>query len=145
MSARVHQTEKDAEAIWADHLIWPQDYDKPMRERYWEDRWELGDGLPKRTAGSGVSSGLRLELPAGRVWNFMRALTPEITACGSMQWTNCRCLCCRRVSWTSRCRSRSWKGPSDASSADDAIRSLGRLDSEQFRLAPRAAGQAVVN
>jgi hypothetical protein len=39
-----HQTEKDAEAIWADHLIWPRDYDKPMCERYWEDRWELVDG-----------------------------------------------------------------------------------------------------
>jgi len=78
--------------------------------------------VPKRTACSGVSmSGPRLDLPAGRVWNFMRALTPETTACGSMQWTNSRCLCCRRVSLTSNCRSRSWKGPSDAQPATSSL------------------------
>src|SRR6516164_1457811 len=90
-----------------------------MCERYWGDRWELMDGpVPKRTACSGVSMSVpRLDLHAGRIWNFMRALTPETTACGSMQWTNSRCLCCRRVSLTSKCRSRSWKGPSDAQHA----------------------------
>ena len=35
---------RPAQAIWEDHLIWPRDYDKPMCERYWGDRWELVDG-----------------------------------------------------------------------------------------------------
>jgi hypothetical protein len=39
-----HQTEKDAEAIWADHLIWPKDYDKPVCEDYWWHRFEVVDG-----------------------------------------------------------------------------------------------------
>jgi hypothetical protein len=38
-----HQSEKDAYEIWSHHAIWPEDYDKPVDERYWWDRWELED------------------------------------------------------------------------------------------------------
>ena len=54
---------------------------------------------PKRIGSSARSiSGPNLALPAGRFWNFMRATTiPAATTVGSMQRTNSRCLCCRRV------------------------------------------------
>ena len=90
--------------------------------------------VPKRTACSGVSMSVpRLDLHAGRIWNFMRALTPETTACGSMQWTNSRCLCCRRVSLTSKCRSRSWKGPSDAQHATSSLINYSKENSQSLR------------
>ena len=29
---------------WSHYAIWPEDYDKPVDERYWEDRFECEDG-----------------------------------------------------------------------------------------------------
>ena len=40
-----HQTEKDADGIWSDHAIGPEDYDKPMSECYWQDHFEY-EGSP---------------------------------------------------------------------------------------------------
>ena len=39
-----HQTEDEAYEAWSHYAIWPEDYDKPVDERYWEDRFECEDG-----------------------------------------------------------------------------------------------------
>ena len=38
-----HKTEKEANKIYEIHCIGPEDYDKPVSERYWWDRWECED------------------------------------------------------------------------------------------------------
>jgi hypothetical protein len=38
-----HQTENEAVEVWSDYAIWPEDYDKPVCERYWWGRWECED------------------------------------------------------------------------------------------------------
>ena len=38
-----HKTEKEIERICDDHCIGPEDFDKPVSERYWHDRWECED------------------------------------------------------------------------------------------------------
>jgi hypothetical protein len=35
-----HQTEADAERIWSQHLIGPEDYDQTMSRRYWSDLFD---------------------------------------------------------------------------------------------------------
>jgi hypothetical protein len=39
-----HATEDEACAVWADHMIWPEDYDEPVNERYWYDWFDLEGG-----------------------------------------------------------------------------------------------------
>jgi hypothetical protein len=39
-----HATEEEAQAIWDDHLIWPQNYDEPVSARYWYDWFDLEGG-----------------------------------------------------------------------------------------------------
>ena len=38
-----HKTEEEVEGIYAFHCIGPEDYDKPVSESYWWDRWECED------------------------------------------------------------------------------------------------------
>jgi hypothetical protein len=38
-----HKTEKEIEGIYDIHGIGPEDYDKPVSERYWWGRWECED------------------------------------------------------------------------------------------------------
>jgi hypothetical protein len=44
-----HATEDEAYAIWADHMIWPEDYDEPVSDRYWYDWFDL-EGSPHAKA-----------------------------------------------------------------------------------------------
>ena len=39
-----HQTKDEIENVWIEHAIWPEDYDQPVCERYWWDRFECEDG-----------------------------------------------------------------------------------------------------
>ena len=39
-----HTTEDEAYLVWADHAIWPEDYDDPVNERYWNDYFGLEGG-----------------------------------------------------------------------------------------------------
>jgi hypothetical protein len=39
-----HATKDEAYAIWADHMIWPDDYDEPVNSRYWYDWYDLEGG-----------------------------------------------------------------------------------------------------
>ena len=61
-----------------------------MCERYWEARWELVDGPCAKAYRllRSIDVGPKIGSTAGRVWNFIRALTPVTAACGSMQWTS---------------------------------------------------------
>jgi hypothetical protein len=67
-----HQTEADAEKIWSHHLIWPEDYDKTMSERYWSDRFEMQDGPCAKAYGllSAVDVGPRLQSARGPLLEF---------------------------------------------------------------------------
>ena len=38
-----HKTEEEVEGIYSFHCIGPEDYDKPVSESYWQDRWECED------------------------------------------------------------------------------------------------------
>ena len=39
-----HTTEDEAYLVWADHAIWPEDYDEPVDDRYWYDWFDLAGG-----------------------------------------------------------------------------------------------------
>ena len=39
-----HQTKDEIENVWLEHAIWPENYDQPVCERYWWDRFECEDG-----------------------------------------------------------------------------------------------------
>jgi hypothetical protein len=39
-----HQTKDEIENVWLDYAIWPEDYDRPVCERYWWDRFDVKDG-----------------------------------------------------------------------------------------------------
>lgn len=39
-----HATEDEAYSVWADHAIWPEDYDEPVNARYWHDWFNLVGG-----------------------------------------------------------------------------------------------------
>jgi hypothetical protein len=39
-----HQTKDEIENVWSVHAIWPEDYDQPVCEQYWQDRFDCEDG-----------------------------------------------------------------------------------------------------
>ena len=95
-----HKTEKEIERICDEHWIGPEDFDKPVSERYWAGTLGVrGNPCAKAylAARQDRSRARTWRPPAGRFWNFMKATTiPAATTVGSMQRTNSRCLCCRR-------------------------------------------------
>ena len=95
-----HQTKDEIENVWLDHAIWPEDFDKPVCERSWWDRFEIEDGpcakayhlLEKIDLGQ---TACQVEC---LIWTLISAHIPAAT--GSMPRMSYRCPCCRRASST---------------------------------------------
>ena len=81
-----HATEDEARLIWEDHIIWPEDYDEPVNDRYWYDWFDLEGGpcakayrlLDDLDLGPDLDSGEK-----GRIWLSRKGPIPATTAAGS--------------------------------------------------------------
>ena len=94
-----HRTEREANRIWAEHSIEPEDYDEPVDEFWWETSSTLRLARPPRPTTSQKTRSRSLPFnPAtnSRTWFSVRVTLPTRTADGSTQGTTSPCPCCRR-------------------------------------------------
>ena len=109
-----HRTDKEVEKICSLHCIAPGDFDEPVQRRYWEDWFDITGGpLAKayhllQRIDLGPERHRGVDRSSSSTWGLIPATAPIM----STPRTCSRCPCCRRVSWTSRWRSRSWKANS---------------------------------